>query len=257
MRLYARERCADPRAYYDTVEEVMADANLTADEKEYILKSMAVDAELIDADVAQSDRLGEQPAELVAIHKALNQLGEAHSFEDETVNTASASAKEPRLFTCIVAAIMGNDDLDAEVVRKADTIARLSGGEVIFVSVVPPELDPSAIATTSAIGGIVVAPPSEVRAALDGRMRERKRRVRDAISVCIGDSSNCKLEIRTGLIGDEIVRVVEEYSADLVVIGSHERSWLAELISSDTAQQVARHSRCPVLIVPGNVDASQ
>ena len=46
MRLYARERCADPRAYYDTVEDVMSDDDLTADEKEYILKSMAVDAEL-------------------------------------------------------------------------------------------------------------------------------------------------------------------------------------------------------------------
>jgi nucleotide-binding universal stress UspA family protein len=50
--------------------------------------------------------------------------------------------------------------------------------------------------------------------------------------------------------GDGIVSCSVEFKADLIVIGTHTRSGLDRLFSSDVAEYVIRHSEIPVLVVP-------
>jgi universal stress protein A len=54
--------------------------------------------------------------------------------------------------------------------------------------------------------------------------------------------------IEIGSVSYEIVRVAEENSVDLIVIGSHGRHGLALLLGS-TANSVLHHARCDVLAV--------
>jgi len=47
-----------------------------------------------------------------------------------------------------------------------------------------------------------------------------------------------------------ILKVAYEWSADLIVIGTHGRTGLSHLLMGSVAEHVIRHSKIPILIVP-------
>jgi acetoin utilization protein AcuB len=55
--------------------------------------------------------------------------------------------------------------------------------------------------------------------------------------------------VRSGAVANEVVRCAEEFSADLIVMGTHGWSGLRQLILGSTAENVLRVANCPVLIV--------
>lgn len=249
MEPYARKRCADPHAFYSSPEEVLADSGLTADEKEYILKSMAADAELLSVQEEGEAGSGEHSKDLTAIHKALSQLGERHSFDAQNVASTDDSVPERKAFARIVAAVGGNDNLDREVVRVTENVARLSGGEVIFVSVVPPISSLGNYGAASPMGGLAVAPP-ELQDNLNARVEERRAILRDFFDNWGTTAIPYHLEVCHGQVDVEVLRVAKDHAADLIVVGSHDRSWIEGLFSPETSREVARSATCPVLIVP-------
>jgi len=60
---------------------------------------------------------------------------------------------------------------------------------------------------------------------------------------------NFRTEVREGSPGRMINQFAEEWRADLIMVGSHERSQLARLCLGGTAQSVMRHAPCSVEIV--------
>ncbi|MEO6125512.1 MAG: universal stress protein [Ilumatobacteraceae bacterium] len=52
-----------------------------------------------------------------------------------------------------------------------------------------------------------------------------------------------------GDVADAIVRAAHEHDVDVIVVSSHERSWLSRLFQPPTAATVIKHSDIPVLIV--------
>jgi nucleotide-binding universal stress UspA family protein len=55
--------------------------------------------------------------------------------------------------------------------------------------------------------------------------------------------------VTEGIAPREIVRVARERRCDLVVVSSHGRSGIGRVLMGSIAEEVARHSPCPVLIV--------
>jgi nucleotide-binding universal stress UspA family protein len=53
-----------------------------------------------------------------------------------------------------------------------------------------------------------------------------------------------------GSTADGIIHCAEEFGADLIVIGTHNRSGLGRLLMGSVAEHVVRHSHVPVLVVP-------
>jgi nucleotide-binding universal stress UspA family protein len=53
-----------------------------------------------------------------------------------------------------------------------------------------------------------------------------------------------------GATGEGIIACSVEFKADLIVVGTHHRSGLDRLFSSNVAEYVVRHSEVPVLVVP-------
>lgn len=62
------------------------------------------------------------------------------------------------------------------------------------------------------------------------------------------------LEITTftqyGLRADGIIDCGKEFKADLIVLGTHKRSGFDRLITGSIAEEVVRHAKVPVLVVP-------
>ena len=49
---------------------------------------------------------------------------------------------------------------------------------------------------------------------------------------------------------DAIVRAADEWGADVIVVGSHERGWFARLFTRSVTHEVVRESSLPVLVGP-------
>ena len=55
--------------------------------------------------------------------------------------------------------------------------------------------------------------------------------------------------------GEVILGIAREVDASLIVLGLHQRSWVAKRLLGSTAQSVVLNAPCPVLVVP-DVDRS-
>jgi nucleotide-binding universal stress UspA family protein len=56
-------------------------------------------------------------------------------------------------------------------------------------------------------------------------------------------------QLRVGTPWQEIVRAADELGASLIVMGSHGKRNLEELLLGSTVERVTRHANCPVLVV--------
>lgn len=56
--------------------------------------------------------------------------------------------------------------------------------------------------------------------------------------------------LREGAPWKEIVEAAREWPSDLIVVGTHGRSGATRLLFGSTAEGVARHASCPVVVVP-------
>ena len=65
----------------------------------------------------------------------------------------------------------------------------------------------------------------------------------------LGDFTNYKTAIVSGIPYEEIIKKAEEISASMVVLGTHGRTGLDHLIFGSTAERVVRSATCPVLTI--------
>ena len=93
-----------------------------------------------------------------------------------------------------------------------------------------------------------VLPPLD-RATLNYEHRDEQTRA--AMSAFIQEHGNPKMNI-TILTGDpvkQIVQFAEENAAGLIVIPSHGRGMLTEMLLGSTTYSVVRRAHCPVLVI--------
>ncbi|MBC8017329.1 MAG: universal stress protein [Verrucomicrobia bacterium] len=65
----------------------------------------------------------------------------------------------------------------------------------------------------------------------------------------MGDFSNYRTAIVTGIPYEEIIKKAEDTVSSLIVLGTHGRTGLDHLIFGSTAERVVRSASCPVLTI--------
>ena len=63
-------------------------------------------------------------------------------------------------------------------------------------------------------------------------------------------STSCVTSRQVGSVADEIGKYARTHLIDMIIIASHGRTGLSRTLFGSVAEQVVRHSRCPVLVVP-------
>jgi len=131
-------------------------------------------------------------------------------------------------------------DTAARVYQKAKAIADLSGAAIRLVTVMPGFSMPM-------VAAIV---PEEVR-------QQAIARIQEALEQFVAD--NCDpgvtARLRTGKNWEEIIRVADEWQADLIVVYHNRHREINEVFSQSCSQRVADHANCSVLRLR-NVGAS-
>ncbi|WP_306115026.1 MULTISPECIES: universal stress protein [unclassified Roseovarius] len=245
MKHYAKKRCADPSAFYTSAEDILKDQNLSADEKEHVLKSLAVDVELLNASDVEETVKGEYPPDAEQITTALGRLRDEPNQIPGNVPGLDVEERRSGVFSRIVVALSGETKLDEKVVQFASAIRQMSGGITTFVSVVQPVTVSGGFGASIPISAATIDPT-----ATETESDQREELIRDLIQSICGVSTQNQLEVRSGFVDEEIHAAALERNADLIIVGAHDRSWIEGLLTSKTSEQLAERTNRPILIVP-------
>jgi nucleotide-binding universal stress UspA family protein len=146
------------------------------------------------------------------------------------------SALEPTWIRRIVVAADGSPASVRGLEQAADLAARV-GAKVLVVHV-------RHVPTAALIGSGLSAPAVlETLDELESEVRQQ------AVRILGGSGATWDFVVRSGSAGEEIVGVVKETGADIVVVGSNRHSSLHNLLLGSTAAYLTAHSPAPVLVM--------
>lgn len=137
-------------------------------------------------------------------------------------------------FERIMVAIDGSEGSD-RAFQRAIELAGLVGGKLFALAVEGPL--PAYAATVGEV--------DEVKREKDVFFRSLAARARAEAEAAGVD---IEVDVRPGHAAELIVRVAEERGVDLVVLG-HKGHFLQDYLLGSTADRVAHHAPCPVMIV--------
>ena len=138
-----------------------------------------------------------------------------------------------------------DQNLNYEIVGGAFDMAESMSGKVALLNVAPSAFHGAGLA---AAGPMVTAVPFS--ASDDAQIIEDRRDQLEELKIACGSSVETDIEVRSGQIEEVIVAYADEFDADLIVVGSPNRSWLETFLDTSVARKVTRSALCPVLVVP-------
>jgi len=240
MTNYAQARILNPSLYFETPGHVLSDVNLGHADKVKILNSMAVDADQ-KLEATSEGMAGSNPSYTAKeLQSALVHLENVKDVEGVEVTNVKAAR-----FQCIVVVTTVDQHLNCEIAGVAFDMAENAGGKVRLLSVVPTAFEGAGLA---AVGPMVTAIP--LVATDNTQIIEDRRDQLSELETACGSNAETEIEVRSGQIEEVIVAYVDECGADLIVVGSPNRSWLEALLDTSVARKVTRSALCPVLVVP-------
>jgi len=154
--------------------------------------------------------------------------------------------KEGAMFHSIVVPVdLAEIDLARPAIEQAAQLVRESGGRMTLVNVVP-------IMPVMMMDTVPVSYEAEIA-------EKAKASLAELAATVDLPASQIGAVVRIGGIQHEILAVVKEESADLILLGSHEPHLSTYLLGSN-ATAIVRHAHCSVLVLrerPAHVGAHQ
>jgi nucleotide-binding universal stress UspA family protein len=144
--------------------------------------------------------------------------------------------------------LFATDFSEVSARAQAQVLALREAGcaEVVLVHVI----DVREIATMLAEPAGVGEPEGRFELMILERMRENAEKKLKEVTVALEDNG---LKVRPALIegvpAQEIVRLADANDVSLIVVGSHGRSNLSQMLIGSVSENVLRHARQPVLVV--------
>jgi nucleotide-binding universal stress UspA family protein len=240
MTAYTQTRISNPSCYYETPNHVLSDSKLSHASKVKVLRSMAVDAD--QKLEATSEGMTESNPSCTAkeLQSALVQLEKVKSVETmETTNLQTARFQRIMVVTTV------DQYLNREIAGVAFDMAENTGAKVCLLNVVPSAFEGASLAVA---GPMVAAAP--VVAAGDAQIIEDRHDQLAELRTECGSNVEAETDVRSGQIEEVVVAYADEWGADLIIVGSPNRSWLEPLFDTSIARLGKGSALCPVLVVP-------
>lgn len=240
MSNYVQVRITNPSHYFETPGHVLSDVELGHADKVKILKSMAVDAD--QKLEAKSEGMAGSNSSYDAkdLQTAFVHLEHVKDVEGVEVTDAQTAR-----FQRIVVVTTVDQHLNCEIAGVAFDVAENMDGKVYLLSVVPTTLEGAGLA---AMGPMASAVP--FAATDDAQIIADRREQLAELEASCGSGVETEIVVRSGQIEDVIAAYADECEADLIIVGSPNRSWLEALLDTSVDRKVTRLATCPVLVVP-------
>jgi nucleotide-binding universal stress UspA family protein len=141
------------------------------------------------------------------------------------------------------------DPTAQKVAEQGYSLAKAMGAEVILMHVVT---DPAYYATTEyspimGFGGymdvaqLYPVPIDGLKLASQHFLEKTKHHLND---------DTIQTTVKEGEIADSILKTAKEVHAEIIVMGSHSRKWLENIVIGSVAKEVLNHTKVPLHIIP-------
>jgi nucleotide-binding universal stress UspA family protein len=135
-----------------------------------------------------------------------------------------------------------------KVAEVGYSLARSLGAEVVLLHVLVDPLYYSAVENFPIAGytGSLITPLQIVDTDVT---KKESGLFLDKLKHHLGDDSIQTL-VKEGDFADMILKSAKEWHADMIVMGSHSRRWLEEILMGSVTEQVLHHTTIPLFIIP-------
>ena len=135
----------------------------------------------------------------------------------------------------VILAALQFDETGDRALREACRIAKQNPrAELHIVHVAAPSLATEYHGESTAIAAQLARAPMKLR-----------EYVERAYS---GSSLNVTAHVRAGIAYEEVLKIAEDLRADMIVLGTHQRTGFEKLVLGSVAERVLREACCPVLV---------
>jgi len=141
------------------------------------------------------------------------------------------------------------DPTAQKIAEEGYALAKAMGAEVILLHVIS---DPVYYADTNydpimGFDGYMGEGPDELL--MEDALKNASKKFLEKSRNHLGDD-HIKTIVREGDFADSILEVAGEIPADLIVMGSHSRKWLENILMGSVTEKVLRHTDVPLFIIP-------
>jgi nucleotide-binding universal stress UspA family protein len=240
MTNYAQERISNPSRYFETPDHVLSDVQLSHADKVKVLQSMAVDADQKLEATSEGMTEPNPSYNAKALQSALLHLENVKDIEGVEITNVQTTR-----FQRIVVVTTVDQHLNCEIAGVAFDMAENMGGKVCLLNVVPSAFEGVGLAAAGPMVGAVTLVATD-----DAQIIEDRRGQLAELRTACGSSVETEIVVRSGQIEEVIVAYADEFDANLIIVGSPNRSWLEALLDTSVVRRVTRSAPCPVLVVP-------
>ncbi len=141
------------------------------------------------------------------------------------------------------------DETAQKVAEKGYSLSKASGSEVLLLHVVSDPLHYNSYKHTTIMG--FAGYRDSVPLILNGAKELKKESLRfhEKSKHHLGDEK-IQVIVKEGDVAESILEAAKKFKADIIVIGSHSRKWLENIVMGSVAEKVLRETIIPVFIVP-------
>jgi nucleotide-binding universal stress UspA family protein len=127
-----------------------------------------------------------------------------------------------------------------DVVAKSAELSKVYGAKCWLIHVASPNPD---------FMGYEVG-PEYIRESRAEHLMEEHKKLDEYKSKLISEGINCEALLIQGEIIETVHQEIEKLDIDLIVLGSHGRSVLYELLVGSVCENLLKHARVPMVIMP-------
>ena len=141
------------------------------------------------------------------------------------------------------------DPTAQKVAEVGFTMAKSMNAEVILLHVITDPQFYSSAGYSPIIGfaGYTVVDPLQLDS-VQG-LKEASLQYLEKSKHHLGDKT-IQILVKEGDFADAILKTAQEVKADIIVVGSHSRKWLENIVMGSVTEKVLRRTTTPLLIIP-------
>lgn len=145
-----------------------------------------------------------------------------------------------------IVALVDLSDLAFTVLKHAGKFATAFNGEVVILHM---EAKEPVVVDMGLVSPVIMQEPSRESVQ---RHEAQLLEMRDSL---IKSGVRASVQQLEGASVDAVLAETKKCHADLIILGSHHHSKIYDLLVGSVTNDVLKHAHCPVLVVPGDMDA--
>ena len=143
------------------------------------------------------------------------------------------------------------DPTSQKVAETGFSLAKTMGSEIILMHVMSDPVDYAPMEYSPRLGFVGLKDKGKLQSENIEGLENEAQQFLDKSKHHLGDNSiQTLVKKRDGDCAESILKAAKDLHTDIIVIGSHSRRWLENIVMGSVTEKVLHHTSIPLFIVP-------